>query len=70
MIITIIIILIIIMIMIMMITVIINNEKILLTTMLTIKILFTINSLEKKKKLFIQNNIYNSCRFKKALNLA
>ena len=27
-----------------------NNEKILLTTMLTIKILFTINSLEKKKK--------------------
>ena len=26
-----------------------NNEKILLTTMLTIKILFTINSLEKKK---------------------
>ena len=42
-------------------------EKILLTTMLTIKILFTINSLEKKKKLFIQNNIYNSCRFKKHL---
>ena len=33
--------------------------------MLTIKILFTINSLEKKKKLFIQNTIYNSCRFKK-----
>ena len=30
--------------------------------MLTIKILFTINSLEKKKKLFIQNTIYNSCR--------
>ena len=26
--------------------------------MLTIKILFTINSLEKKKKLFIQNTIY------------
>ena len=26
-----------------------NNEKILLNTMLTIKILFTINSLEKKK---------------------
>ena len=44
-----------------------NNEKILLTTMLTIKILFTINSLEKKKKLFIQNTIYNSCRFKKHL---
>ena len=43
------------------------NEKILLTTMLTIKILFTINSLEKKKKLFIQNTIYNSCRFKKHL---
>ena len=37
-----------------------NNERILLTTMLTIKILFTINSLEKKKKLFIQNTIYNS----------
>ena len=36
-----------------------------MTTMLTIKILFTINSLEKKKKLFIQNTIYNSCRFKK-----
>ena len=34
--------------------------------MLTIKILFTINSLEKKK-LFIQNTIYNSCRFKKHL---
>ena len=27
--------------------------------MLTIKILFTIDSLEKKKKLFIQNTIYN-----------
>ena len=27
-----------------------NNEKILLTTMLTIKILFTIDSLEKQKK--------------------
>ena len=27
-----------------------NKEKILLTTMLTIKILITINSLEKKKK--------------------
>ena len=35
--------------------------------MLAIKILFTINSLEKKKKLFIQNTIYNSCRFKKHL---
>ena len=44
------------------------EEKILLTTMLTIKILFTINLLEKrKKKLFIQNNIYKSCRFKKHL---
>ena len=32
--------------------------------MLTVKILFTINSLEKKKKLFIQDTIYNSCRFK------
>ena len=30
--------------------IIIISEKILLTTMLTIKILFTINSLEKKKK--------------------
>ena len=44
-----------------------NGEKILLTTLLTIKILFTINSLEKKKKLFIQNTIYNSCRVKKHL---
>ena len=44
-----------------------NNEKILLPTMLTVKILFTINSLEKKKKLFIQNTIYSSCRFKKHL---
>ena len=45
-----------------------NKEKILLTTMLTIKILITINSLEKKeKKLFIQNTIYNSRRFKKHL---
>ena len=35
--------------------------------MLTIKILFTINLLEKKKKLFIQTTIYNSCRFKKHL---
>ena len=34
--------------------------------MLTIKILFTVNSFEKKKKkLFIQNTIYKSCRFKK-----
>ena len=40
---------------------------VLLTTMLTVKILFTMNSLEKKKKLFIQNTIYNSCRFKKHL---
>ena len=36
-----------------------------MTTMLTIKILFTINSLKKKKKkknnLFIQNTIDNSC---------
>ena len=31
------------------------------------RILFTINLLEKKKKLFIQNTIYNSCRFKKHL---
>ena len=35
-------------------------EHILLITMLTIKILFTINSL--KKKLFRQNTIYNSFR--------
>ena len=45
----------------------VNDEKNLLTTMLTIKSLFTINSLEKKNKLFIQNTIYNSCRFKKYL---
>ena len=42
-----------------------------MTTMLTIKILFTINSLKKeeeeKKNLFIQNTINNSCRFKKHL---
>ena len=43
-----------------------------MTTMLTIKILFTINSLkkeeeEKKNNLFIQNTIDNSCRFKKHL---
>ena len=44
-----------------------KGEKILLTTMLTIKILFTTNSLEKEKKLFIQNAIYNSCWFKKHL---
>ena len=30
--------------------------------MLTIKILFTINWLEKKKNIFIQNTTYNSCR--------
>ena len=41
--------------------------KNLLTTMLTIKILFTINSLENKKKLLIQNTIYNSCQFNKHL---
>ena len=35
--------------------------------MLSIKILFTINSIEKKKKLFIQNTIYNYCRFQKHL---
>ena len=40
-----------------------------MTTMVTIKILFKINLLEKegKKKLFIQNTIDNSCRFKKHL---
>ena len=39
-----------------------------MTTMVTIKILFTINSLEKKKRKKIysfKNAIYNSCRFKK-----
>ena len=46
-----------------------------MTTMLTIKILFTINSLkkeeeeeeEKNNNLFIQSTIDNSCRFKKHL---
>ena len=44
-----------------------------MTTMLTIKILFTINSLkkeeeeEKKNNLFIQSTTDNSCRFKKHL---
>ena len=40
-----------------------------MTTMVTIKILFKINSLEKegKKKLFIQNTIDNSSPFKKHL---
>ena len=49
-----------------------------MTTMLTIKILFTINSLKKeeeeeeeeeeeKSNLFIQSTIDNSCRFKKHL---
>ena len=42
------------------------NEKILLTTMLTIKILFTINLLEKRKTIH-SNTIYKSCRFKKHL---
>ena len=42
-------------------------EYILLITMLTIKILFTINSL--KKKLFRQNTVYNSFRLKKHLVL-
>ena len=41
----------------------IMNEHILLITMLTIKILSTINSL-KKKKLFRRDNIYNSFRLK------
>ena len=38
-----------------------------MTTMVTIKILFTINSLEKKKrkKYSFKNTIFNSCRFKK-----
>ena len=35
--------------------------------MRTIKILFTINSLENKKKLLSQNTIYNSCQFNKHL---
>ena len=41
-----------------------------MTTMVTIKILFTINSLEKKKRkknYSFKNTIYNSCRFKKSL---
>ena len=41
-------------------------EPILLITMLTIKILFIINS--PKKKLFRQNTIYNSFRLKKTLS--
>ena len=38
-----------------------------MTTMVTIKILFTINSLEKRKEknYSFKNTIYNSCRFKK-----
>ena len=44
-----------------------QNEKILLTTMLTIKILFTINSLKKRKNYSFNNTIYNSCRFEKHL---
>ena len=44
------------------------TKKNLLTTMLTIKILFTINSLKKKRKNYsFKNSIYNSCRFKKHL---
>ena len=35
-----------------------NNEKILLTTMLTIKMLFTIHSLEKKKKHYSFNTLF------------
>ena len=38
-----------------------------MTTMVTIKIPFTINSIEKKKRknYSFKNTIYNSCRFKK-----
>ena len=43
-----------------------NNKRILLIIMLTIKILFTINSLGKKP--FRQNTIYNSFRLKKTLS--
>ena len=43
-----------------------RNEHNLLMTMLTTKILFTINSL--KKQLFCQNTIYNSFRLKKTLS--
>ena len=43
-------------------------KKIVLRTMLTIKILFTINSLKKREKNYsFKNTIYNSCRFKKHL---
>ena len=45
-------------------SIIIIIEHILLITMLTIKILFTTNSL-KKKPLFRQNTIYNSFRLNK-----
>ena len=41
--------------------------KIILTTMLTIKILFAINSLKKRKNYSLKNTIYNSCRIKKHL---
>ena len=61
------IIIIIIIIIVIIIIILIEKKNILLTTILTIKILFTINSLEKKKKLFIQNTIYKSYRFKKHL---
>ena len=43
------------------------GSKTITRIVLTIKILFTINSLEKKKQLFIQNTTYNSYRFKKHL---
>ena len=35
--------------------------------MLTVKSYLQLIRLKKKKKLFIQNTIYNSCRFKKHL---
>ena len=45
-----------------------SSEKIFLTTMLTIlKSYLQLIRLKKRKKLFIQNTIYNSGRFKKHL---
>ena len=45
-------------------------KQILLTTMLTIKILFTINSIEKKKKTINSKHYLQLLSISKALNLA
>ena len=45
-------------------------KQILLTTMLTIKILFTINSIEKKKKTIHSKHYLQLLSISKALNLA